>query len=44
MSQTGPLQARLSGFIDHLGHERRLSPATVKSYQRDLEQFLSWLA
>ena len=44
MSETGPLQARLSGFIDHLGHERRLSPATVKSYQRDLEQFLSWLA
>ena len=44
MSEPGPLQARLSGFIDHLGHERRLSPATVKSYQRDLEQFLSWLA
>ena len=44
MSATGPLQARLSGFIDHLGHERRLSPATVTSYQRDMEQFLSWLA
>ena len=44
MSETGPLQGRLSGFIDHLRHERRLSPATVESYQRDLEQFLSWLA
>ena len=44
MSETGPLQARLSGFIDHLRHERRLSAATISNYRRDLEQFISWLA
>lgn len=44
MNKPGPLQTRLSAFIDHLRHERRLSDATIVNYKRDLEQFLDWLA
>ena len=43
MTAPGQLRTRLSGFLDHLRHERRLSAATVSSYNRDLEQFMSWL-
>lgn len=32
----------LSRFFDSLRHERRLSPHTLKNYQRDLRQFLTW--
>lgn len=30
-------------FLLHLQHERRLSPLTVQSYNRDLQALLSWL-
>ena len=43
MTAPGQLRTRLSGFLDHLRHERRLSGATVSNYQRDLEQFTAWL-
>jgi integrase/recombinase XerC len=31
---------RLAGFLSHLAHERRLSPLTVESYQRDVAALL----
>jgi len=32
----------LERFCEHLAHERRLSPRTLASYRRDLEQVLGW--
>jgi integrase/recombinase XerC len=29
-------------YIDHLHHERRMSPHTSKNYRRDLDQLASW--
>lgn len=34
--------AVLRGFLDYLHYERRLSPRTLSSYRRDLEEFLQW--
>ena len=31
----------LQGYLDHLGHERRLSANTVESYTRDIEALLA---
>ena len=31
----------LKAFLDHLAHERELSPRTVEAYRRDLEVFLA---
>lgn len=33
----------LQPFLDHLAHERRLSPNTVSAYRRDLDSFASGL-
>ncbi len=33
----------LRGFLDYLHYERRLSPRTVSSYRRDLDEFLIWV-
>ena len=33
----------LDAFLEHLRHERRLSPRTVESYARDLNQAVGWL-
>ncbi len=33
----------LEAFLDHLAHERRLSPRTVDAYRRDLVHFRRWL-
>ncbi|MCG7925699.1 MAG: tyrosine recombinase XerC [Candidatus Thiodiazotropha taylori] len=33
----------LGSFLDHLTHERRLSPRTRESYARDLQAAASWL-
>ncbi|MEW8507321.1 MAG: tyrosine recombinase XerC [Candidatus Thiodiazotropha sp.] len=33
----------LERYIDHLRHERRLSPRTLESYRRDLNAVLAWL-
>lgn len=33
----------LQSFLDHLAHERRLSPNTVSAYRRDLETFAAGL-
>lgn len=33
----------IAAFLDYIRHERRLSLATLESYQRDLKQFTSWL-
>jgi integrase/recombinase XerC len=37
------LQAPLDAFLDHLRHERRLSPRTLDGYARDLEVLAAWL-
>ena len=37
------LQAPLHAFLDHLRHERRLSPRTLDGYARDLEVLAAWL-
>ncbi|CAK0781706.1 site-specific tyrosine recombinase [Gammaproteobacteria bacterium] len=44
MSETTgtPLAAGLAAFLQHLTHERRLSPHTVAAYGQDLEVFLTW--
>lgn len=36
------LQLWLDAFLNHLRHERRLSPHTLTNYQRDLMRFISW--
>ncbi len=33
----------IQGFLDHLAHERRLSPLTVQTYRRDLSRMADWL-
>ncbi len=33
----------LDRFLDYLHHERRLSPRTLESYARDLNQLITWL-
>jgi integrase/recombinase XerC len=38
------LHERLDGFLEHLRHERGLSPRTLEAYQRDLTQLLEFLA
>jgi integrase/recombinase XerC len=38
-----PCALQVDRFLDHLRHERRLSPRTVVSYRRDLDQALNWL-
>lgn len=45
-SATAPDHAApaLRGFLDYLRYERRLSPRTLAAYQRDLDDFLGWLA
>jgi integrase/recombinase XerC len=36
--------AEIGGWLHHLGAERRLSPKTLEAYQRDVLQFLNFLA
>lgn len=36
--------AALKGFDDYLRYERRLSPRTLGSYRRDLDDFLDWVS
>lgn len=36
--------ASLQAFLHHLERERRLSPATVLAYSRDLSAYLAWLS
>ena len=35
-------EALLEQFLNHLAHERRLSPRTLDAYRRDLEDFSRW--
>ena len=43
MTQVSSLHHWLDRFLDHLHHERRLSPRTLESYARDLNQAIGWL-
>src|SRR5580700_7765908 len=36
--------AEIESWLSHLGAERRMSPKTVEAYQRDVLQFLKFLA
>lgn len=36
------LRVWLDAFLNHLRHERRLSPHTLTNYRRDLQRFISW--
>jgi integrase/recombinase XerC len=36
--------AEIAGWLHHLGAERRMSPKTLEAYQRDVLQFLGFLA
>ncbi|MGA8320608.1 MAG: site-specific integrase, partial [Xanthobacteraceae bacterium] len=36
--------AEIAHWLKHLGAERRMSPKTVEAYQRDVLQFLAFLA
>jgi integrase/recombinase XerC len=36
--------AEIASWLEHLGAERRMSPKTVEAYQRDVLQFLAFLA
>jgi site-specific recombinase XerC len=38
------LAAAVAAYLDHLAHERRLSPHSIAAYRRDLSAFLSTLA
>ncbi len=44
MSEPGQrdLAGWLDRFLDHLRHERRLSPRTLEAYRRDLERLALW--
>ncbi|MEN8178514.1 MAG: tyrosine recombinase XerC [Pseudomonadota bacterium] len=43
MTQDTALHHWLDRFLEHLYHERRLSPRTLESYARDLNQVIAWL-
>jgi integrase/recombinase XerC len=38
------LEPRIAAFLEHLRHERRVSPRTVEGYAHDLGLFTQWLA
>ncbi len=38
----GPADPLVEGFLQHLAHERRLSPRTLNAYRRDLTHFSRW--
>jgi integrase/recombinase XerC len=42
-TQADPRQGLVADYLAHLAHERRLSPATLRAYDRDLRELL-WLA
>ncbi len=42
MSETDSLERWLQRFLEHLRHERRLSPRTCEHYQRDIQRLLAW--
>jgi integrase/recombinase XerC len=41
---TPEVAAQIHSWLSHLGAERRMSPKTVDAYERDLRQFLTFLA
>jgi integrase/recombinase XerC len=44
MTESNPLRHWIDRFLDHLRHERRLSPLTLKNYNADLGQISAWCA
>jgi integrase/recombinase XerC len=42
MTETDSLERWLQRFLEHLRHERRLSPRTCEHYQRDILRLLAW--
>lgn len=43
-TEESPLARQTARFLEHLAHERRLSPRTVDSYRRDLGELAAFLA
>lgn len=39
-----PLQRWLDNFLEHIRHERQLSPRTCEHYQRDIVRLIDWCA
>lgn len=44
MTRDYTLQHWLDRFLDYIFHARRLSPRTLESYSRDLNQVIAWLS
>ena len=42
MPDADPLQEEIENLLNHLRHERRLSPHTLVGYRRDLERLAEW--
>src|ERR1700676_3613945 len=44
LSASPDVAAQLARWLSHLGAERRMSPKTCEAYERDVRQFLAFMA